>query len=134
MNRYEIIIFWSDEDNAFVADVPALPGCMAHGDSHESALAAAKDAVALWLEKAHATGRVVPQSRGARLPSNVPVGSAEAIVLSDTPSPSADDASMAQQGGDLDAFFELLKTVPPSGRTIQEIDRQIQEERDSWER
>jgi predicted RNase H-like HicB family nuclease len=37
-NRYEIIIFWSDEDQAFIADVPELPGCMAHGSSHAEAL------------------------------------------------------------------------------------------------
>ena len=67
MNRYEIIIFWSDEDQAFVADVPELTGCMAHGDSHESALVAVKEAILLWLETAKAIGRVVPQARGARL-------------------------------------------------------------------
>ena len=67
MDRTEIIILWSDEDNAFVADVPELPGCMAHGDTHESALAAVKEALSLWLETAHATDRVVPQPRGARL-------------------------------------------------------------------
>ena len=39
MDRYEIIIFWSDADEAYIADVPELPGCMAHGDSYESALA-----------------------------------------------------------------------------------------------
>ncbi len=67
MDRYEIIIFWSDEDDAFVADVPELPGCMAHGASHEDALSAVKEAIALWLETAHETGRTVPQARGARL-------------------------------------------------------------------
>ena len=39
MDKYEIIIFWSEEDHAFVAEAPELPGCMAHGDTHESALA-----------------------------------------------------------------------------------------------
>lgn len=67
MDRFEIIIFWSDEDQAFVADVPELPGCMAHGDTHEAALAEVKQAISLWLETAQATGRVVPQARGARL-------------------------------------------------------------------
>ncbi len=67
MNHYQIIIFWSDEDNAFVADVPELPGCMAHGDTHEAALAAVKEAMALWLETAQATQRAVPQPRGTRL-------------------------------------------------------------------
>lgn len=68
MDRYEIIIFWSNEDQAFVADVPELPGCLAHGDTHEAALAAVKEAMALWLETAQATGRVLPSVRGTRLP------------------------------------------------------------------
>ena len=67
MNHYEIIIFWSDEDNVFVADVPELPGCMAHGDTHEAALANVKDAMALWIEAAQATMRTIPQPRGTRL-------------------------------------------------------------------
>ena len=67
MDRYEIIIFWSDEDQTFIADVPELPGCLAHGDTHETTLAAVKDAIALWLETAQATGHAVPPARGARL-------------------------------------------------------------------
>ncbi len=67
MNRFEIIIFWSDEDQAFIADVPELPGCMAHGDTHEPALAEVKQAMALWIEAAQANGRPVPQARGSRL-------------------------------------------------------------------
>jgi len=66
-NRYEIIIFWSAEDQAFVADVPELPGCMAHGASHEEALRNAQEAVALWVETALEDGRIVPQPRGRRL-------------------------------------------------------------------
>ena len=67
MNHYEIIIFWSDEDQAFVADVPELPGCMAHGDTQELALAQVKQAMALWIEAAQANGHAVPQARGSRL-------------------------------------------------------------------
>ena len=67
MERFEIIIFWSNDDQAYVADVPELPGCMAHGDTHETALAAVKEAVSLWIETAQATGRAVPQARGERL-------------------------------------------------------------------
>lgn len=66
-NRYEIIIFWSDEDQAFVADVPELPGCMAHGDSHAAALANAQQAIALWVETAREDGRAVPEPKGRRL-------------------------------------------------------------------
>ena len=66
-NRYEIIIFWSDEDDAFVADVPELPGCMAHGSSHAEALSNAEQAVALWIETARDLGRPIPQPKGRRL-------------------------------------------------------------------
>ena len=65
-NRYEIII-WSDEDGAFVADVPELPGCMAHGLSHAEALANAEEAIELWLESARESGRAIPQPKGRRL-------------------------------------------------------------------
>ena len=66
-NRYEIIIFWSDEDAAFVADVPELPGCMAHGSSHAEALANAEQAVELWIETARELGRPIPEAKGRRL-------------------------------------------------------------------
>ena len=66
-NRYEIIIFWSDEDRAFLADVPELPGCMAHGASHEEALQNAQEALQLWIETAEEDGRSVPQPKGRRL-------------------------------------------------------------------
>lgn len=66
-NRYEIIIFWSDEDAAFVADVPELPGCMAHGSSHADALANAEEAIDLWLETARESGRSIPRPKGRRL-------------------------------------------------------------------
>jgi predicted RNase H-like HicB family nuclease len=67
MDRFEIIIFWSDEDQAFIADVPELPGCMAHGDTHELALAQVRQAMRLWLDTAQSDGRTVPQARGGRL-------------------------------------------------------------------
>jgi predicted RNase H-like HicB family nuclease len=66
-NRYEIIIFWSDEDAAFVADGPELPGCMAHGSSHAEALANAEEAIQLWVETADELGRPIPQPKGRRL-------------------------------------------------------------------
>ena len=67
MDRYEIIIFWSDEDKVFVADVPELPGCMAHGDSYESALANARDAISHWVETAREFGDPIPEPKGHRL-------------------------------------------------------------------
>jgi predicted RNase H-like HicB family nuclease len=66
-NKYEPIIFWSDEDGAFVADVPELAGCMAHGTSHADALGDAEEAIALWVETARELGRTVPQPKGRRL-------------------------------------------------------------------
>jgi predicted RNase H-like HicB family nuclease len=66
-NKYEVIIFWSDEDRAFVADVPELPGCMAHGKTRGEALQNAEDASVLWLETAREAGRAVPQPKGRRL-------------------------------------------------------------------
>jgi len=67
MHKYEIIIYWSDEDDTFVAEVPELPGCMAHGESQETALSNVHDAIGLWLATAKETGRPVPQPKGRRL-------------------------------------------------------------------
>lgn len=67
MSRYEIIIFWSEEDEAFVADVPELPGCMAHGSSYEEALANAQEAIDLWLNTAREFGDQIPVPKGRKL-------------------------------------------------------------------
>ena len=67
MHKYEVIIYWSAEGDAFVADVPELPGCMAHGDSQEAALSNAQEAVALWIETAEEFGDPVPEPKGCRL-------------------------------------------------------------------
>jgi predicted RNase H-like HicB family nuclease len=67
MNRYEIIIYWSEEDGTFVAEVPELPGCAAHGDSQAVALANAQDAIALWVETAKEFGDPIPEPKGRRL-------------------------------------------------------------------
>ena len=64
MNRYEIIIYWSEEDQAFIAEVPELPGCMAHGASHDTALRNIKDAMQLWLNTAKEFGDPIPQPKG----------------------------------------------------------------------
>ncbi len=66
-HKYEIIIYWSNEDQAFVAEVPELPGCMAHGDTHESALANADQAIQLWIDTALEFGDPVPEPKGQRL-------------------------------------------------------------------
>ena len=67
MYKYEIILYWSDEDAAFIAEVPELPGCMAHGGSQEEALANAQDAMALWLDTARQHGDPIPVPKGQRL-------------------------------------------------------------------
>ena len=67
MHKYEIIIYWSDEDKVFIAEVPELPGCMAHGDTQEEALANIKEAIQLWIETAQEFGDPVPAPKGRRL-------------------------------------------------------------------
>jgi predicted RNase H-like HicB family nuclease len=67
MNKYEVIIYWSDEDGAFIAEVPELPGCAAHGGSHQEALRNANEAVILWIRTAREFGDPVPEPRGRRL-------------------------------------------------------------------
>ncbi len=67
MNKYEVILFWSSEDDAFVAEVPELSGCFAHGASHEEALAHAKEAMRLWIETAEEFGDPIPEPKGRRL-------------------------------------------------------------------
>ncbi len=67
MDHYEVIIYWSEDDFAYVAEVPELPGCMAHGGSRQEALANVDDAMALWLETAREFGRPIPEPKGARL-------------------------------------------------------------------
>ena len=67
MHKYEIIIYWSNEDVTFVAEVPELPGCMAHGDTQEAALRHVNDAMDLWIETAREFGDPVPEPKGERL-------------------------------------------------------------------
>jgi predicted RNase H-like HicB family nuclease len=67
MYKYEIIIYWSNEDNAFIAEVPELPGCMAHGETPEKALKNAKDAIQLWIDTAKEFGDVIPEPKGNKL-------------------------------------------------------------------
>jgi len=52
MFKYQIILYWSNEDEVFIAEVPELPGCMAHGDTQEEALRNVNDATGLWVDTA----------------------------------------------------------------------------------
>lgn len=67
MHRYEVIIYWSDEDEAFVAEVPELSGCMAHGGSYAAALTAIDQAMTLWIDTANEFGDEIPAPKGRRL-------------------------------------------------------------------
>ena len=67
MNKYEVIIYWSDEDEVFVAEVPELPGCAAHGATQQEALASAQAAIDLWIATAKEFGDPVPDPKGRRL-------------------------------------------------------------------
>ena len=62
--KYEIIIYWSAEDNAYIAEVPELPGCMADGSSYREAVANAERIIEEWLETARELGRAIPEPRG----------------------------------------------------------------------
>ena len=64
MQKYEIIIYWSNEDKAYIAEVPELPGCMADGTTYFDALKNAEVIIGEWLETARELGRDVPQPRG----------------------------------------------------------------------
>jgi predicted RNase H-like HicB family nuclease len=67
LQKYEIILYWSNEDRVFVAEVPELPGCMAHGDTQEAALANIQEAIQLWIDTAREFGDPVPEPKGRRL-------------------------------------------------------------------
>ena len=62
-NAYEMIVWWSDEDEAYVVDVPELPGCMAHGSDRQEAIQNAEDAIRFWLKTAKADVLKVPQPK-----------------------------------------------------------------------
>ena len=72
MYKYEIILYWSNEDDAFVAEVPELPGCMAHGRTQETALREINEAMRLWIETAREDGEPVPEPKGERLMPDPP--------------------------------------------------------------
>jgi predicted RNase H-like HicB family nuclease len=67
MQKYEIILYWSNEDKLFVAEVPELPGCMAHGDTQEIALSNINEAIELWIDTAKEFGDSIPEPKGRRL-------------------------------------------------------------------
>jgi predicted RNase H-like HicB family nuclease len=65
--RYEVIIYWSDEDSAFLAEVPELAGCMADGATYAEALSNVEQIIREWIETAETLGRPIPAPKGRLL-------------------------------------------------------------------
>ncbi|MBV8708775.1 MAG: type II toxin-antitoxin system HicB family antitoxin [Acidobacteriaceae bacterium] len=64
MTKYEITLYWSEEDKAFIAEVPELSGCVAHGITRQEALANVETVISEWLETARELGRDIPKPKG----------------------------------------------------------------------
>jgi predicted RNase H-like HicB family nuclease len=64
MSKYEMVIYWSEADGAFVVEVPELPGCMADGATYQEAVANAERIVQEWIETAQEEGRSIPEPKG----------------------------------------------------------------------
>jgi predicted RNase H-like HicB family nuclease len=64
MSKYEVIIYWSEDDGAYVAEVPELSGCMADGATYQEALANAEVVIHEWIETARELGRTIPEPKG----------------------------------------------------------------------
>jgi len=62
--KYEIIVYWSEEDAAYIAEIPELPGCMADGVTYEEALKNAQVIISDWIETAMSLGREIPSPKG----------------------------------------------------------------------
>jgi predicted RNase H-like HicB family nuclease len=66
MTNHSVLLYWSDEDEVFIADALELPGCMAHGDSREEALRSIEEAIELWIAVSREHGDPVPEPTGRR--------------------------------------------------------------------
>jgi predicted RNase H-like HicB family nuclease len=64
MPKYEVIIYWSEEDEAFIAEVPELPGCAADGPTYKEALANVEVVIQEWIDTAKELGRPIPKPKG----------------------------------------------------------------------
>ena len=64
MYKYELIIYWSDDDQRYVVEVPELPGCMADGKTYEDAVQNAQEIIFEWIETAESLGRKIPEPKG----------------------------------------------------------------------
>ncbi len=64
MIKYEVVIYWSEEDNAFLAEAPELPGCMADGETYQDAISNLETIIREWIETAKESGRPIPEPKG----------------------------------------------------------------------
>jgi predicted RNase H-like HicB family nuclease len=64
MSKYEVIIYWSKDDQSFIAEVPELPGCAADGSTYQEALANVESVIQKWIETAKDLGRPIPEPKG----------------------------------------------------------------------
>jgi len=65
--KYEIIIYWSNKDNSFIAEVPELPGCMSDGETYQQALTNVEQIIDEWIEIANSEKRIIPVPKGHKL-------------------------------------------------------------------
>ena len=63
-NKYEMIVYWSEDDESFVVDVPELPGCMADGKTYQEAVSNAEIIIHEWIDTANEIGRIIPKPKG----------------------------------------------------------------------
>ncbi len=63
-SRYELVVYWSQDDDCFVVEVPELPGCMSDGKTYQEAVSNAEVVIAEWIETAQALGRPIPEPKG----------------------------------------------------------------------
>lgn len=64
MFKYELIVYWSQEDTAFIVEVPELAGCMADGETYEQAISNAQRVIEEWVQTAREIGRTIPEPKG----------------------------------------------------------------------
>ena len=69
MHRHEVVLYWSDDDDAFIAEAPELPGCIAHGDTQANALDNINEAISLRLDTAHEFGDPIPEPKRRLTPA-----------------------------------------------------------------
>jgi predicted RNase H-like HicB family nuclease len=67
LTKYELILYWSDEDDAFIVEVPELLGCMADGQTYEEAVANVEVVISEWIDRARELGRPIPEPKGRLL-------------------------------------------------------------------